>query len=142
MDLDATGTYPAEQPSIPTILLVDDNPAILEWISRALSRHGYDVLIAPNGSMALTLAAHCAKRVRLLLTDVEMPGMDGVVLARKFCTEFPETRIMFMSGAVQPAAIEGSSFLCKPFTLRALLDAVKELLAQNGSRAQKLAAAE
>ena len=65
-----------------TILIVDDDPAILEYAGEVLQECGYAVLTAPNGASALVLLRN-NDRVDLLFTDLVMPGVDGVELARR-----------------------------------------------------------
>ena len=65
-----------------TIAVVDDNPAILQLVAKVLRIQGYQVLEAGCGAEAMDAAKRHDKPVDLLLTDVDMPGMDGVTFAR------------------------------------------------------------
>lgn len=91
----------------------------------ALRDHGHDVAEADCGTAAL---AQLDEQVSLLLTDVQMPGMNGPELADAAQARFPALSIRFMSadiGAIPPEAFRGRLVLAKPFTLSALLEAVE-----------------
>lgn len=83
--------------SLATILVVDDQPCLRAVAATILNRCGYRVLAAANGDEAMRIAGEHAN-IDLLLTDLEMPGMDGVELARWFHANRPEMPICFMSG--------------------------------------------
>lgn len=91
----------------------------------ALRDAGHDVMEADCGAAALALLDD---QVSLLLTDVQMPGMNGPELADAAQARFPGLSIRFMSadiGAIPPEAFRGRPILAKPFTLSALLEAVE-----------------
>lgn len=91
----------------------------------ALRDHGHDVTEADCGAAALALLDD---QIFLLLTDVQMPGMNGPELADAAQARFPTLSIRFMSadiGAIPPEAFRGRPILAKPFTLSALLEAVE-----------------
>jgi nitrogen-specific signal transduction histidine kinase len=116
-----------------TILLVEDEEWVRSMMKRALSASGYSVLQAGDGSEALELADRFAGRIHLLLTDLVMPRMGGVELARTLSGKDPELRILYLSGYSDQALTQdsleaGSSFLQKPFTPDALVRAVRTLL--------------
>lgn len=81
-----------------TVLVVDDEPMIREWIARALERAGIDVVAAGSGRQALRLVADDAVRPTVLLTDLEMPAMGGVELAARMHALRPGIRIVMMTG--------------------------------------------
>lgn len=115
------------------ILLVDDDPAIRALVHRGLSAVGYTVLDAPHGADALHLLERHAFDIRLVITDVQMPVMDGVALARTIRRRWPRLPIIFMSGAVDPGDVAelGWSevrFLAKPFDWDVLDAAVRQVL--------------
>jgi PAS domain S-box-containing protein len=115
-----------------TILLVEDEAAVRELIRRALAAHGYTVLEAPDGGAALRLVGAHQRPIDLLLTDVVMPGLAGPDLARLVSGMQPATRVLYVSGYVpsagDPAALDPSLYLAKPFTTEALLRKVRETL--------------
>lgn len=110
-----------------TILVVDDDEIIRATFRRAL-RH-FNVLEAANGEEALRLVQENA--VDLVVTDIQMPGMDGYQLLEALRREFPELPVMGISGNVQPeraGAIGFDTFLDKPVKLADLLQGVRESL--------------
>lgn len=119
-----------------TVLVVDDDPAVLRVASRALSRGGYRVLGAASGAEALHIAAGHQGDIHLLLTDVVMPGMGGREVSQEVSARYPETRVLFMSGQVEAGAIFGGmseapvNFIPKPFTVQGLRTRVREVLDQ------------
>ena len=117
-----------------TILLVEDESAILNMGRRMLEILGYRVLTAANPAQALELMANDGLNVNLLITDVVMPGMNGRELAQALRKSQPSLRILFMSGytadAIAHRAVldEGVHFVGKPFSLHALGLAVQAAL--------------
>lgn len=79
------------------VLLVDDEPTFRRIIGRYLARDGFDVMTARNGREALALALE--RRFDAVLTDVEMPLMDGLTLLQRLTTIFPDMPVVLMSGA-------------------------------------------
>lgn len=117
-----------------TILLVDDEGALLSLTSERLAESGYTVLTASDGAQALEVARSFDGPIHLLLTDVAMPRMGGLTLARSLAEFRPETRVLFMTGHAEPeiAALEASGSpaesIPKPFSLGALLERVRRIL--------------
>ncbi len=117
-----------------TILVVEDEPAILRMALTMLTRLGYQVLSAGSPSEALRLAAQHASPIHLLLTDVVMPGMNGRELASLLLAQRPGLQCLFMSGytasviAQRGVLDEGVHFLQKPFAFRELSAAVRAVL--------------
>jgi len=114
-----------------TIAVADDNPAILQFVAKVLRLQGYRVLEAGCGAEALDAAKRHDKPVDLLLTDIDMPGMDGVSLSREVRERWPETKVVFMSGGTTPDSVGGGPFLSKPFALRELVALVDDSLNSN-----------
>ena len=119
-----------------TILVVEDEPAVLTLSQRALEAHGYVVLAASDATTALRLVERHGGMIHLLLTDVVMPGMSGRDLADQLAARRPGSRVLYMSGYPGDAVVHegelkpGSAFLQKPFSpdglarkVRAVLDA-------------------
>lgn len=123
-----------QAPPTETILVVDDEPYILNLIGSIFSIIGYQVLLAKSGANALDLCLEHKGRIDLLLTDVMMPGMNGKQLWERFCLYRPEAKVLFISGfANDVLSGEGFEeanypFLRKPFTPRGLADKVREVL--------------
>jgi len=113
-----------------TILVVDDDPIVLDYVSLVACRSGYSVLGAKSGEVAVKLSQTCGT-IDLLLTDFEMaPGMNGVATARRITAARPSTRVLVMSGRDrdQINLPENMRFIQKPFASAALLDLVAEIL--------------
>lgn len=107
------------------ILLAEDDEAMRAHLMRALERSGYAVVGVGDGIDALDLVQR-GERYDLLLTDIVMPGMDGIELAQKVSVIAPDTRVMFITGfsAVTLRAGEAlpqAKVLSKPFHLRDLV---------------------
>jgi signal transduction histidine kinase/DNA-binding LacI/PurR family transcriptional regulator/ActR/RegA family two-component response regulator len=128
-------TLPAETPLRGTelVLLVEDEPAIRKLTERVLTGRGYQVLSAANAVEARELWSTNEGRVDLLLTDVTMPGLSGVALAAEVEASSRPPRILFISGHIPggagaPAFPAQARLLPKPFSVTALLDAVRATL--------------
>ena len=117
-----------------TILLVEDEPAILNITSMLLTKQGYTVLAANSPLEAIRLAGEHAGEVSLLMTDVVMPDMNGRDLAEKLLSQYPALKRLFMSGytadiiAHHGVLDEGVHFIQKPFTMLDLAAKVRETL--------------
>lgn len=117
-----------------TILLVEDDHAVRAVAERSLVRFGYTVIAASNGAEALDLAASFDDDIDLLLTDIMMPGMNGVEVAGAVASDRPGIRVFYMSGyadqdLVRQGLLEpGTHFLQKPFTPQELAERVRGIL--------------
>ena len=115
------------------ILIVDDEPGVLLLARRILERAGYSVLEARDGGEAMALMT-ANVQLEMLVSDVNMPGLSGDEVARQIRTYQPDLKCLFLSGFVdqlfekRPYLWEGEAFLEKPFTRKALLEAVSLLL--------------
>jgi len=120
-----------------TILLVEDEPSLRSLIARGLTAKGYEVLQAENGARALDVADVHKAPIHLVISDVEMPDMDGPELFRNLRGWYPRLRFLFISGRMQDAepnvSIDGrTAFLPKPFSLEALYTFVRYVLDNKG----------
>ena len=117
-----------------TILLVEDQAAIREVISAYLMRLGYNVLTAPDGEAALSIAATQQKSIDLVVTDLLMPNMGGLELATRMKQLHPETRVLFMSGypdeaiRSQEGLTEDVEIMQKPFSMKSLAAKARSIL--------------
>jgi PAS domain S-box-containing protein len=122
-----------------TILLVEDNPALRELVRRRLEASGYTVLLAADGEEALALAEAHARPIDLLLTDVVMPKLGGVELARRLASRQAGLRVIYMSGYSDGAVgrhgvlEKGVLLLEKPFSGERLATVVREALDRTGA---------
>lgn len=114
--------------------MVDDSPYARRVVHRILSEAGCRVLEAEEGEEALDAMSSSKLRVDLVIIDVMLPGMDGVALAKQIWEEWPDKRVLFMSGhAAEVLAQHGLTdlevpFLAKPFTRDEALAKVREAL--------------
>ncbi len=117
-----------------TVLLVEDEPAILNLVEMMLSRFGYRALAAGSPAEALRLAEAHDGPIHLLMTDVIMPEMNGRDLGDRLLAAYPKMKILFMSGytanviAHRGVLDESVNFIQKPFSSRALAARVRAAL--------------
>ena len=117
-----------------TILLVEDEPAILNMTRIMLERKGYFILSAATPTKAIDMANAHADKIHLLMTDVVMPEMNGRNLSGKITDLYPDIRLLFMSGytanviAHQGVLDDGVAFIQKPFSMADLAEKVREVL--------------
>ena len=114
------------------ILFIDDDRSVREMVAPTLAEQGYRVLTASNGAEALALLRQHEREVRLVLTDVAMPVMDGLEVTEKLRALLPELPVILMSGtfdANKEALPSGAAnFLIKPFRLEQLLAVIDRAL--------------
>jgi len=117
-----------------TILLVEDEPAILKMTTKILEHQGYTVLAASTPGEAIRRTEAHPGEIHLLLTDVVMPEMNGRDLAKNLLSFYPNLKRLFMSGytanviACHGVLDEGVNFLQKPFAMQDLAAKVREAL--------------
>ena len=113
-----------------TILLVEDEPAVRRLFVRALAREGYRIHEARDGQEAVELFRRHGPSIDLLVTDLRMPQMGGVELARRLRAERPEMKLLCVSGYAghDDVPVIDAEFLAKPFSRDALLAKVREIL--------------
>jgi two-component system cell cycle response regulator CpdR len=117
----------------PRILLAEDDNDMRRFLARALTKAGYEVVSFDNGKAAYDRLRE--EPFKLLLTDIVMPEMDGIELARKATELDPEIKVMFITGfaavALNPEnnAPKNAKVLSKPFHLKDLVNEVERMLA-------------
>jgi two-component system cell cycle response regulator CpdR len=115
------------------ILLAEDDDSMRGFLTRALERAGYDVMAFDNGADAFARLKE--EPFTLLLTDIVMPRMDGIELARRASELDPDLKIMFITGFAavtlnsEVKAPKDARVLSKPFHLKDLVLEVEKLLA-------------
>jgi len=121
-------------PGSETVLVVEDEPAVLTLSRRALEAQGYVVLAASDADAALRVVERHGGMIHLLLTDVVMPGLSGHELADRLTAQRPGIRVLYMSGYPGDAVVQhgtlpsGSAFLQKPFSPDGLARKVRDVL--------------
>jgi CheY-like chemotaxis protein len=122
-----------------TVLVVEDESAVRRFVRRALERKGFEILEAADGGEALELMESHRGGVDAVVTDVDMPQMSGLDLARELARRHPETPVLFLTGSScdlldDPEAQEKlGHFLQKPFTEEAIVDELRRLIADQSS---------
>jgi len=117
-----------------TVLLVEDEPAILNMVKLILSSHGYLVVDASAPGEAIRLAHEYSGDIHLLMTDVIMPEMNGRDLAKNLLSIYPHMKRLFMSGYTSDVIAhhgvleEGVNFIQKPFTVQDLTAKLRDVL--------------
>jgi PAS domain S-box-containing protein len=135
----SSGSEQEEPKDIPagrgeTILVVDDEPAVLDLVRQMLESLGYSVLSACSPAVAIEMAGKAGENLDLLVSDVILPEMNGKDLVAAIKTRLPELRSLFMSGYTGDVITnrgmleEGSRFIQKPFSMRSLALKVREAL--------------
>lgn len=116
------------------ILLADDDKATRDLVRRALELDGHEVIAVEDGSEAWTAFEAAPATFHLIITDVEMPGTDGVTLAKNALAASPTIKVLMMSGFTE--ALERGRWLgparfgvlAKPFTLEQIRRSIKTVL--------------
>jgi PAS domain S-box-containing protein len=122
-----------------TILLAEDEEMVRELAIEIFRGTGYTVLDAPNGDAALAICARYEGCIDLLVTDLVMPGMNGIELARRVCDSRPGIPVLFMSGYAEDARErlgdldDGRDFLQKPITPTNLSRKVREIFSERAA---------
>ncbi len=117
-----------------TILMVEDDPVVRELTKRILREHSYTVLSAASGEEAQHIAATYSNPIHLLLTDVVMPGMNGVELAKRLSQQIGSLKVVYMSGysheIIATHGVISSDILLleKPFVAETLLEIIQKAL--------------
>jgi PAS domain S-box-containing protein len=118
------------------VLVVDDEPELRAIVRDLLELEGHDVVVADSGDAALAAAGEHVPDV--LLTDVVMPGMDGIELAQRMIERHPTVKVLYMSAHVDEtlhrgAPIDEATFLVKPFSSAQLVEKLRGVLHPQGS---------
>jgi two-component system cell cycle sensor histidine kinase/response regulator CckA len=115
------------------VLLVEDEPPLLRLAERALRRAGFEVLGAATAEEALELLARGAPAPRALVSDVVMPGMDGLELAARLREADPALPVLLVSGYAEAAlgrdlAAERIRLMSKPYAMGTLVSELRSIL--------------
>lgn len=110
-----------------TVLVADDDEGVLRLVCGLLERDGHSVISARDGSQALKLARKHGQKIRVLLTDIRMPGIGGRELADAVVRMHPHIRVIYMTGFSEEQFERGAVALRKPFRPEALKAVVSRL---------------
>ena len=114
------------------ILVIDDEPVVLNSCRKVLQEDGFDVYLVPSADEALK--AMKKEGYDLLLVDVKMPKHDGIYLMQKVKEKWPDVPIIVMSGYSTPdtitdgAKMGAEAFIAKPFTPDELLESIRQVI--------------
>ena len=120
-----------------TILVVDDEQPVLDYVAKNLENSGYHVITAASAEDAITLMEQHKVKPQVLVADLVLPGMSGFALADAVRQQNPDLKTLFISGYTgaeyfrqMQVSTADIPFLQKPFTVAALLDKIHELLTE------------
>jgi two-component system cell cycle response regulator CpdR len=126
------------QGNMASILVAEDDQAVRDFVSRALAYYGHDVTTVADGSAAL--AALAERQFDLMLTDIVMPGLDGIALAAQAIKDNPTMSVLMMTGfasegqRAQAPHVAVERVISKPFSLKEICAAVDEALQKRRGR--------
>jgi two-component system cell cycle sensor histidine kinase/response regulator CckA len=119
-----------------TVLIIEDDPGVRHLARRTLEAVGYQVLEAEDGVEGLRLVKEHSSRLALVVTDIEMPRLDGISVARELAAKHPHIGVVCMSGRLPATAFRDQigvplpPFLAKPFTFDDLTRTTSETIAR------------
>jgi two-component system cell cycle sensor histidine kinase/response regulator CckA len=128
---------PTEQTEPATILVVEDETSLRRLLCTSLGKRTHRVLAAKDGAEALELFHRHAGQIKLVVTDLMMPHMDGLELKQRIAAWRPDVKFLFMSGYAEQivdlhrGSLEGCAFLEKPFLPDELANKVSSLMVSN-----------
>ena len=123
------------------ILVIDDEPVVLNSCRKVLEEDGFDVYLVPSADEALK--AMKKEVFDLLLVDVKMPKHDGIYLIQKVKEKWPDVPIIVMSGYPTPdtitdgAKMGAAAFIAKPFTPDELLETIRQVIQKEDNHGKK-----
>ncbi len=135
-DMLTKGISNVDEQEIPrrTILLVDDEESVREFVQMLLEGEGYQVLVAGDGEEALALYDQYQNEIELVVSDIKMPKMDGVALYKALSARDRHIRFIAVSGFMIPEALNQLTtwglidIIRKPFSIEVLLQKVEAML--------------
>lgn len=119
-----------------TVLIIEDEPVVRHLVRRTLEAVGYQVLEAEDGVEGLSLVEQHSSEIDLVLTDIEMPRLDGISVARAVAAKYPRIGVVCMSGRLAEDSFQERfghplpPFLAKPFTFADLTRTTSETIAR------------
>jgi two-component system cell cycle sensor histidine kinase/response regulator CckA len=118
------------KPTLPTVLIVDDEESVVRFVARTLQQAGYETDTAVDGPAALAAAARASDPFDLVITDLMMPDMNGDELVRRLRQRSPDLKVLYLTGfsdrlfAERARLWKDEAFLDKPCSMKGLLEAV------------------
>jgi two-component system, cell cycle sensor histidine kinase and response regulator CckA len=136
----ADTTKLADPTAARTILLVEDDAFVRQWVHIQLEKSGYNLLEASDGADALLIAEMHQGNIDLIVTDVVMPRVSGPELVERLLRLRPSVQVVYMSGYPEPFLRSSTTFppgiiyLQKPFAMTTLLTMMTELLERHDAK--------
>jgi len=118
--------------TVATLLLVDDETAFLDAMTKRLTRRDFKVLTASSGMDALEIMSESSEKIEVIILDVKMPGMDGIEVLSEIKRKYPLVEVVMLTGhATVASAIDGMKlgafdYLMKPCDIDLLVQKVQE----------------
>lgn len=119
-----------------TVLVIEDDPGVRHLARRTLESVGYQVLEAVDGVEGMKLVEEHASQLNLVVTDIEMPRLDGISVARTISVKYPHIGVICMSGRLTETTFQAAitrplpPFLAKPFSVDDLARTTSETIAR------------
>jgi|HubBroStandDraft_3_1064219.scaffolds.fasta_scaffold683060_1 CheY-like chemotaxis protein len=110
------------------LLIVDDEPAVLDLLKRYLERLGYAVEVTPSGEAALDLFHAAPEPYDLVITDLNLPGMGGEEMLKQMRQRQPSLRALISSGYPHDPVLGNVGFLLKPYLPKMMVEAIDQIL--------------
>ncbi|MEO5926006.1 MAG: response regulator [Bryobacteraceae bacterium] len=110
------------------LLIVDDEPTLLQLLKRYLERQGYEVVTSATAEQALTVFEVDPQRFDMVITDLTLPGMNGAALLEKMREKNATIPALISSGYPYEPQLKGVGFLLKPFLPQMLLEQIAATL--------------
>jgi two-component system cell cycle response regulator CpdR len=120
---------------MPRVLIADDEASMRALVARAIAMDGHDTVTAQDGAEALEILTRDGGAFDLLLTDIQMPIMDGIALALSVARDFPKLKILLMTGFADQRERASNlnaivhDVITKPFSVADIRTAVADALA-------------
>lgn len=120
---------------MPKILIADDEDSMRQLVARAIAMDGHEIVTAQDGAEALEILSREDSAFDLLLTDIQMPIMDGIALALSAARDFPDLTILLMTGFADQRERASNlnalvhDVVTKPFSVADIRTAVADALA-------------
>ena len=120
---------------MPRVLIADDEASMRALVARAIAMDGHETVTAQDGAEALDILTHEHGAFDLLLTDIQMPIMDGIALALSAARDFPDLTILLMTGFADQRERASNlealvhDVITKPFSVADIRTAVADALA-------------
>lgn len=127
-----------QEPQGQTLLMIDDEPLMTDVFRQAMTKRQFQVLVASSGREALQLLGQPNVTVDLIITDMTMPEMDGIAVARELYVRMPQIPVLIATGhdmdptqaGIPPNVVE---IIRKPYQMRILAERLREILSRDQS---------